>query len=167
MIGIESSAFRPRFVRGLPPVPSISSTLPAPTYLALPAPGSATLSAPGSATLSRVRPEAPVEPVQPVKRRQDQAGTSGQAGDRSAATAAAQGRGAAANSGTGATAASTAPGHNPGTPARASTGFVTQRLSQESLGSGLHIEPWSAALSSYRSAAALPGSATRNPGVVV
>ena len=46
-------------------------------------------------------------------------------------------------------------------------GFIAPRLSQESLGSGLHIEPWSAALSSYRSASALPASASRSPGVVV
>lgn len=36
------------------------------------------------------------------------------------------------------------------------TGFVVQSLSQETLGAGLHIESWQSALSSYRSAAAIP-----------
>ena len=40
------------------------------------------------------------------------------------------------------------------------SGFIAQRLSQEALGNGLHIEPWQTALSSYRSAAALPASAS-------
>ncbi len=53
-------------------------------------------------------------------------------------------------------------------PGQSNTGFVVQSLSQETIGNGLHIEPWQAALASYRSAAALPGSAASNQsGVTV
>lgn len=37
-----------------------------------------------------------------------------------------------------------------------STGFLTQSIAQEAIGSGLHIEPWAAALGAYRRAAAAP-----------
>lgn len=37
-----------------------------------------------------------------------------------------------------------------------SSGFLTQSLAQETIGSGLYIEPWAAALGAYRRAAAGP-----------
>lgn len=42
------------------------------------------------------------------------------------------------------------------TAASPSTGFLTQSIAQEAIGSGLHIEPWAAALGAYRRAAASP-----------
>ena len=39
------------------------------------------------------------------------------------------------------------------------TGFLTQSIAQESIGQGLHIEPWRAAISAYRRAGAEPREA--------
>ena len=145
---------------------SISSALPALRLLAPPAPG-------GTAATAGVLNEQPIRPVQPVTRRsgqRDEAADGNQAstGTGTASTAAAVGRDSGAAAG-GASAAGggAASGLTLKSPAQPSTGFIAQRLSQESLGGGLHIEPWAAALNSYRNAAALPASASRSPGVVV
>lgn len=36
------------------------------------------------------------------------------------------------------------------------TGFLTQTIAQEAMGTGLHIEPWNAAISAYRRAGSAP-----------
>ena len=143
---------------------SISSALPALRLLAPPAPG-------GAAASAGVLNEQPIRPVQPVTRRsgqRDEAADGNQASTGTGSAAAAVGRDSGATAG-GASGASTtaASSLTLTSPTQPSTGFVAQRLSQESLGGGLHIEPWAAALNSYRSAAALPASASRSPGVVV
>lgn len=63
------------------------------------------------------------------------------------------GSGVDANAGTGT--ATPPPARQP-TAAGPSTGFLTQSLAQETIGSGLYIEPWAAALGAYRRAAAGP-----------
>ncbi len=152
---------------------SISSTQPSQTYLALPAPGAIR----GVRGVGSTSPEPdhtelpPVAPIKPVTREpqntdttQNNEGTgAGTAGGQRSATVQGQGQSQ------GQTESSSqdnrprvAVGNQIG---QASTGFVVQSLSQETLGAGLHIEPWQTALSSYRSAAALPGSTASRPSV--
>jgi len=141
-------------------VPSISSLFPSLTYLALPPPGAGA----GTAGASLAADPQPVQPVPPVTRRTERADAQDQGNQTTGA-----GRDAAAGPGRSQTlqsdsAAGTAAGQGPvrSQPVSSSTsGFTAQQLSQENLGSGLHIEPWQTALSSYRSAAALPGSASQ------
>lgn len=44
----------------------------------------------------------------------------------------------------------------PRSAASPTTGFLTQTIAQEAMGAGLHIEPWNAAITAYRRAAAAP-----------
>ncbi|MEI7611028.1 MAG: hypothetical protein WCJ64_26895 [Rhodospirillaceae bacterium] len=138
---------------------SISSSTSVASYLALPAPG--------AATVANARAGLPVQPVPPVTRRSgqsDETAGSDRAAERSGRSAV-SGQSTGGSGGGGSSGAS-AP-LTLKSPTQPSTGFLAQSLSQESLGSGLHIEPWSAALGSYRSAAALTTPATRSRGVVV
>jgi hypothetical protein len=109
-------------------------------------------------------------PVPPVVRQSEQASQQAPKPVNDSGAGRSQG-----GSGGAATAATTAQG-NPSqlqtqsqapTPGQASTGFVTQRLSQETVGQGLHIEPWRTALSSYSAAAALPAAAKSTQSVTV
>ncbi|MEI6560083.1 MAG: hypothetical protein WCO00_16930 [Rhodospirillaceae bacterium] len=138
---------------------TISSSLPALSYLALPAPGA-------GATASTVPNGTPVQPVPPVTRR---AARRDDSADDSRARAQTSGQTAAnpAAAELGGAPRAAAAGLSASAPGRPSPGFLAQSLSQEQLGSGLHIEPWTAALASYRNAATLPASAARRPGVVV
>jgi hypothetical protein len=158
-------------------VPSLSplSGLPG-GYLALPAPASSRLGARGGrdalADDSTLPPEltVAVQPVPPVTRQTKQSQGSDEDGggtDSSADGGSATNRSRRAGSGQGSagTGGFADQDNRPrvqvlgAQASRQSSGFVTQRLSQESLGSGLHIEPWQAALSSYKAAAALPAPA--------
>ncbi len=163
---------------------SISSSLPAQTYLALPSPasfrtGGTTQKATKPVANSATDPQAddytelqPVAAVPLVTRQPQQAdsqdnqtdngGTgSGTAGSNAGTAAVGQRTatptpGAADSDQTQSNRPRVAVASTTGQP---STGFITQSLSQEKLGAGLHIEPWRQALSSYLSAAALPASA--------
>ena len=132
---------------------SISSSTSVASYLALPAPGAATANA---------RAGLPVQPVTRRSGQSDETAGSDRAAERSG-TSSTSGQSTGGGGGSsGASASLTLK-----SPTQPSTGFLAQSLSQENLGSGLHIEPWSAALGSYRSAAALTTPAKRSPGVVV
>ncbi len=168
---------------------TVSSSLPAQPYLALPSPASfrpggarptagkpssSSASASGSAleTNSEDYVElAPVAPVSPVTRQpqqpeaeSDQAnkGGTGSGSTRTDAGTTPVGQRTAAFAST--TGTGQGPSNQPrvtvgSATGQANTGFITQSLSQETIGAGLHIEPWRAAISSYLSAAALPTSA--------
>ncbi|MEI8395352.1 MAG: hypothetical protein WCF85_11495 [Rhodospirillaceae bacterium] len=159
----------------------ISSATSVRPYLALPSPESVrAVAGPGSS--DTVVP-GPVQPVPPVTRRAEQpeedrrrssntaAGSNGAAGTGAAASASGEEGGAgSAGAAPSAPSASSSPlrfslSSNGG----GSIGFATQQLSQETVGAGLHIEPWQAALSSYRSADALSASSgrSRSTGLVV
>jgi len=160
-------------------VTSVSPSVPTMTYLALPSPASvrATTVArsaggtTGAATTVRSSEDAvelqPVVAVPPVTRQPQQADKNeDQAGNGGTGSAAVGQRTSAA----GAAAPDQEQSSQPrvatgGTPGRSSTSFLTQSLSQEKIGAGLHIEPWQAALSSYLSAAALPASAWASSSV--
>ncbi len=175
-------------------VSSISASSPLQSYLALPSPASVRASDAKRTTAKATNATAdsqaedvnelpPIAPIAPVTRQSQQVdneneqsgdgnsgnGTSNESAGTSTSTGSAPvGQFSAAAAATSAAAssrqtqsratASSAAG-------QASAGFVTQSLSQETIGAGLHIEPWRAAISSYLSAAALPSSASWSNGM--
>lgn len=161
-------------------MPSISPTLPTQTYLALPSPASVRASSAAQATTRQGAAAAtgpqtddytelqPVTAVPPVTRQPQQVDNDNDQTDNGSTGSKATGSDAGSSPvGQRTTAAATGAdqGQNNrirvtiGSPTgQPSTGFITQSLSQETIGAGLHIEPWQTALSSYNSAAALPAS---------
>ncbi|WP_114856948.1 hypothetical protein [Azospirillum brasilense] len=58
-------------------------------------------------------------------------------------------------------------GASPRLSARPNAGFLAQSIHQDAMGSGLHIEPWSAAISAYRKADAAAYATGASAGVSV
>ena len=160
----------------------MSRIAPAPTvtpYLALPPPSGNRAGVAGAAgNAAELQPTdletlPPVPPVLPVTRRPPQADEDAKNENSGASGDAAASQAGAAPLKRRPTASATPPTGAPpqfalGTRSlRPSVGFIAQSLSQESIGAGLHIEPWRAALSSYRAAAALPGSSVSTQSLSV
>lgn len=112
----------------------------------------------------------PVTPIRPIpgdRRRRPTADQVGKADDAirgGRQTGEAQDRrsGQVAKEGTGFELPAGVPGEGPVTPAPVPltadpvTGFITQSIYQEAMGTGLHIEPWDTAIEAYRKADSVP-----------